>query len=354
MTRARVNRVLVVQTAFIGDVILTLPLVEQAHDFFRPADVDMVVVPRAADVCRNHPDLHDLVIYDKRGADRGVRGFIKLIRLLRSRQYDLALVPHRSLRSALLVALSGIPLRVGFRTLAGRLFFTRSIPRRSDLHEAERNLSLLAGVGIRDVPLSLPHVHPSSQDEEQVRRFLSTIGVQDNTPVAAIAPGTVWNTKRWPHERYVALAGLMAQAGFHVLIIGGPEDEELSRQIAELGDNPRVHSVAGPLSLLQSAEVIRRSRILVANDSAPVHLAVAVGTPVVAIFGATIPAFGFAPYGPHDSIVEVRGLSCRPCSAHGGDNCPIKTFECMLTITPERVWNRVQDVMRKAEKSGQN
>jgi heptosyltransferase-2 len=150
----------------------------------------------------------------------------------------------------------------------------------------------------------------------------------------AIAPGTAWNTKRWPREHFARLAQMLSDAGDRVVLIGGPEDAPLCREIAGAAGRAGVVDASGAFSVLGSAELIRRSALLVCNDSAPLHLAGAVGTPVLAIFGATTPAFGFGPIGPRDRVLETEGLACRPCSIHGGDRCPIGTFECMVRITP--------------------
>jgi heptosyltransferase-2 len=348
-TMGRINRILVIQTAFIGDVILTLPLIQVLKDFFAGAVIDIVVVPRSAEVCSNHPDVGEVVVYDKRGKDKGVGGLLRMVRALRKRRYDLALAPHRSLRSAMLAFLAGIPLRIGFRRSVGRFLFTKRVEYQEDVHEVERNLALLTAVGIESVPKELPRVVPGNKEKLQVDRLLATAGWGPAVRMIAIAPGTVWNTKRWLKERFAELAGMMATEGTKVVLIGGPEDRELCEEIRSQSRSADVLNATGELSLLGSAELIRRCDVAVSNDSAPLHLAVAVGTPVVAIFGATVPEFGFAPYGPHDAVVEVRGLTCRPCSIHGGPECPIKTFDCMKRITAERVYAKVMSVMAKSQ-----
>ena len=161
----------------------------------------------------------------------------------------------------------------------------------------------------------------------------------------AIAPGTVWNTKRWPSDRFAALAEKLVTRGARVVVVGGQDDSGLLTPYLSPGSIPRVAVAAGHLTILQSAELIRRCRVLVCNDSAPMHLAVAVRTPVVALFGATIPEFGFAPTGEHDIVLETKGLPCRPCSIHGGDVCPVKTFVCMMDIPVERVVEAVERLL---------
>lgn len=346
-----IRRVLVYQTAFIGDVILTLPLIQQIREFLGDVEIDVVVVPRAADVCRNHPAIDSIIEYDKRGRDRGWKGVLRLAAQLRERRYEIAIVPHRSLRSAFLALATLAPIRLGFRTLHGRLFFTGTVSRRGDLHEAARNLSLLERLGIRDVPLRPPRVYPSGEDRAAVDKLLESWGIPASRPLAACAPGTVWNTKRWPEDRFGELAKILAGDGYEVALVGGTEDIALCDRIAAAVLPQRIYSAAGRLSLLQSAELIRRCAILVSNDSAPMHLGVAVGTPVVALFGATVPEFGFAPYGPTDRIVEIRNLPCRPCSSHGGERCPIGTFECMLGLSAERVAHSVRLIRESRDAS---
>lgn len=346
-----IDRILIVQTAFLGDVVLTIPLIQVVRQFFVFSKVDLVVVPRAAGLVRTHPDVHQVVEYDKRGTDKGVSGFIKLLRYLRSQKYDLAFVPHRSLRSALLVTLAGIPLRIGFDKSAGRWLYSKTVRYRQNLHEIERNLSLLEALGIHHHAHELPKLYPAPRDVQRIDKLLFDLEVSNPQQLIAIAPGTIWNTKRWLKERYAELAAQLTQERYEIMLIGGEEDKALCREIQALSNSSHVYSAAGMLSTLQSAELIRRCKLLISNDSAPMHLAVAVGTPVVAIFGATVPEFGFAPYGKHDTVVETLGLSCRPCSIHGGDKCPIKTFDCMNAITVEKVRRRVEEVLEKTATS---
>ena len=180
---------------------------------------------------------------------------------------------------------------------------------------------------------------------KKIDEFVASSDLQNEKRLIAIAPGTIWNTKRWLKEQFAALARMLYQKGYAIVLIGGPEDLVLCGQIQELAGDAKIVNASGRLPLLQSAELLRRCRLLVSNDSAPMHLGVAMRTPVVAIFGATVPAFGFAPYGAHDVIVETLGLPCRPCSIHGGEKCPIKTFVCMNNITAERVCEEAMKIL---------
>ena len=335
------KRILVFQTAFLGDVILTLPMIQVLHAHFPDASIDVVTTPKAAEFLSNHPAVREIIKYDKRKTQKGFRGMMAMAIFLRRRSYDLAVVPHRSFRSSVIVAASGIPVRIGFSTAAGKFFYNRIGTYNASQHEVERNLELLKPLNITSDRKVLPTLHPSQEDIHFADKFLFEREILRQNFMIAIAPGSVWNTKRWLPERYAELASLLAHDGYEVLIIGGPEDAELGKMIIDMTKHKQVYNATGKLSLLQSAEVIRRCKALVTNDSAPLHIGVAMRTPVVAIFGATVPEFGFAPYGEHDDVVETKNLPCRPCAIHGGNTCPIGTFVCMKNIETRVVYERV-------------
>ena len=331
------DKILVVQTAFLGDVILTLPLIQRIKKNYPAASIDVVVVPAAANLLENHPAVSDVLPYDKRGTDKGLNGFVRLRKLLAANRYDLAVVPHRSLRSALLTRLAGVPLRIGFDRSSGSHFFNHIVQYRADHHEIERNLSLLEPLGIVESGRELPSFYPTAADSARIDQLFAERRIGGSKGVVAIAPGTIWNTKRWFKERFAEVGKTVSELGYSVVLIGSKEDCELCEEIRQLSGETNVVNSAGILTLRQSAELIRRSRVLLSNDSAPMHLAVAVRTPVIAIFGATVPEFGFGPYGEQDVVVQTTPLACRPCSIHGTKECPIKTFDCMNNITAEKV-----------------
>ncbi len=337
-----INRILVIQTAFIGDAILTLPLIQVLKLNYPQSLIDVIVVPRTAEIFANHSAISKIIQYDKRGRDRGLKGLWRLRTKLNAENYDLIIVPHRSLRSALLAWLLKPTISIGFDRSVGRWLFKKIVYYNPSDHEIERNLALLSPLKLPAVATGLPRLYPSNQDMQIIDSLLRDIGLNRYKNILAVAPGTIWNTKRWPADRFAAVCEQIASENISIVLIGGKEDEALCKEVMEIVQTKNVFSTAGKLSLLQSAELIRRCKVLISNDSAPMHLAVAVGTPVIAIFGATVPEFGFAPRGPCDIVIETDGLQCRPCSIHGEDRCPIKTFECMLSITPEVVVDKVK------------
>ena len=333
------ERVLIIQTAFIGDVVLTSPLVKAVKTTWPAVKTDILVVPRSKNVLENNPNLFKIINYDKRGNDKGIFRFFRLANRLRKNRYDLVLLPHRSIRSAFLAVLTGAKKRFGF-SKGFRYLYTHTVKYNPDIHEVERNLKLLEPLGIEISGIS-PEVYPDDKDEQAIRFLLPDAAWQQ--PVIAVAPGSVWATKRWPQHYYARLAESLAAKGMQVILIGGMEDFDLCERIIKNGPAQTIN-MAGKLSLLQSAALLKRCAALICNDSGTLHLGVAAGTRVIALFGPTVPAFGFYPYGKGHIVIE-KELPCRPCAIHGGNTCPIGTHACMLEITPEAVLNTVLQVI---------
>ena len=333
------KKYLIVQTAFIGDVILATPLAEALHRL-GPCEVHFMAIPAARNLLENNPHVQKVLIYDKRGKHRGLRGMAQQVRLLRRDRYHAAFVPHRSLRSALLVALARIPNRIGFNNSAGAFLFTRKVNYLRK-HEVDRNLDLLRPLGNKPRGLK-PKVVWDAGDALHVHQM--TKAVPADRSWIAFASGSVWATKRWPAERYGELAHrLIRDFGVSVFLIGGEMDRELCNRIQAMAGEGCINT-AGMLTLRQSAALLDRCEVLVSNDSAPVHLAVATRCKVIAIFGPTAPDFGFAPFGEGHEIVE-RKLACRPCSIHGSHRCPIGTHACMMEIQVGEVLERVEKLL---------
>jgi heptosyltransferase-2 len=203
---------------------------------------------------------------------------------------------------------------------------------KKNVHEIIRNLSLLVPIGIVKNEIIAPKLFPCDKDEDIVTRLLYDFSIGEDEKFITIAPGSVWYTKTFPDYKFAKLINILNDFNVKIVLIGGEDDYGLCAKIKVLCKNLKVYNAAGKLTYLQSAELIRRSKVLLTNDSAPLHLANAVGTRVLAIFGATVPEFGFFPYGKDDKIFQISGLKCRPCAIHGGNRCPIKTFDCMNKI----------------------
>jgi heptosyltransferase-2 len=329
---------LVVQTSFLGDMVLTTPLL--AHLAGRGA-VDVVSTPAAAALLANNPHVREVIVYDKRGADRGMRGVLRLARRLRANDYGAAYHAQASARSGALTFLARIPRRVGFATAAGRAFYTDTIAPVDNVHHAARLLSLGMGDAARTMSRAelRPRLYPGATERFAVDALLAEARVGAEESLVALAPGSVWATKRWPYYR--ELAERLAAAA-RIVVIGAAADAPLARDI--LAAAPTAIDATGRLSLLASAELIRRAAVLVTNDSAPLHLASAMDTPTLAIFGPTVPEFGFGPLAERSIVAGRPALPCRPCDRHGPQRCPLGHWKCMRELSAAEVAAMVNDI----------
>lgn len=322
------TRITVIQTAFLGDVILTLPLLAAIRKQWPDIEIQFVTRPEAVSVIETAPRVTSTIAYDKRGSERGLSGWWQVRNKIRAFHPDIVLCPHRSSRSVLLAWHSGAEQRIGFDRAARVPGLTTRIKYRTDAHETARLLDLLEPWTHHQGTGTIPELTLTKQDCEFAESHLT-----GSSKWIAIAPGAVWNTKRYPIERYVETAERLSQDGFRIVAIGGPADEKLCTQIA---DKVNGLSLAGKAKPRESAAVLQRCQLLITNDSAPLHLAQGVGTRTLAIFGATSPQYGFGPQGPNDNVIGLP-IPCRPCRIHGGNQCPEKHFRCMLDLKPELI-----------------
>lgn len=332
-------KILIIQTAFIGDVILTLPVAQVLKREKPDAIIDFLCIPSTSELLINNPFINEVIIYNKRKS--GVKGLFGIAKKIRNENYDVIISPHRSFRSSLIAFLSGCKNTISFDKSDMSSMYKQTVEYVTGIHEIQRNLKLLEPLGIIENKIIKPELFPSDDDKSDIDSLLREKGIAEGRFVC-IAPGSIWFTKRYPKEKYLKLIDTLSRKGIPVFIIGGKDDEELGEY---LSGHENVFNMAGKLSLLESAELIKRAKLLVTNDSAPLHISNAVGTDVVAIFGATIPGFGFYPYGKNDVIFETKGLVCRPCSIHGGNKCPIGTFECMMKISEEDIAVKVMEYL---------
>jgi heptosyltransferase-2 len=330
-TEHRGPALLVPQTSFLGDVVLTTPLLTALRERLAPRRLAVLVRPEAAALLQGHPAVDDVLVDDKRGTDGGVAGLWRVARRLRREGFDLAVCPHRSLRTALLLALAGVPRRIGFDSSRGWFLFHERVSRDPRRHDVARNLALMDAVGgWRGTPCL--HVPVA---EAAAARAAALLDGHGGRPLAVLAPGSVWHTKRWTTAGFAALARGLGERGVSCVLVGAPADAERARRIAAAA-GASVLDLTGRTDLATLTAVIDRSQVLVGNDSAPMHLATARGVPVVAVFCATTPALGYGPYGAETRVVEAD-LACRPCGRHGGRHCPRGTEDCRHLVRPGAV-----------------
>ncbi len=339
MTR---ERILLVQTAFLGDVILTTPLLAAVRRRFPDAELVMAVTPGGASLVGAHPALDRVLIDDKRGRGQGVSGFVRFVRGLRAGRFTIAIAAHKSIRTALALRAAGIPRRIGFATAPAAALYTDRVARPVAAHDRDRLLGLLAPLGITtiDAATARPWIAVDAATRARAAALLAPHA--DGRPLAAICPGSAWRTKRWPLPQFAALIRALAADGYRCLLLGGPDERALTADLQTACGGIAV-DLGGATDLPLLAAVLATVAVAVTNDSAPMHVAAAANVPQVAIFCATVPAQGYGPLGRRAVVVE-RDLACRPCGRHGGARCPRGTDDCMELVTVDEVRAAVAQV----------
>jgi len=330
-----------VRTDRIGDVLLSTPVIKALRDAYPNAYIAMMVAPAAKDVVQGHSYLDEVFIYDKDGLHKSWAGSVRFALNLKKNKFDLAVVLHPANRAHLVAFLSGIPKRVGYNRKMGflltdRLSHTKQLGHK---HESEYSLDMVRYLGVepQDKDLFMP-IRPES--EVWVGQLLRKEGIQEADSLLAIHPGAGCPSKIWPSERFAEAADkLIDKYGFKVLLISGPKDINLAGKVIKNLRHPAVN-LAGKTSVSQLASVFKRCRLVISNDSGPVHIASGVGVPVISIFGRNQKGLGPARWGPRggkDRILH-KDVGCIECLAH---NCR-KDFACLKAITAD-------DVIRAAD-----
>ncbi len=342
------ERLLIAQTGFLGDVILTTPLLSTLRRELDLESLTVLTTPQGRPLVQDHPAVDSVLVDSKHEEDRGFLGMLRTARRLRRQRFTLTVAPHKSFRTALLLALAGIPHRVGFRQSPGWFFYHQTAQRDTDRHEVERILCIMRAFGLDPEACDrTPYVayHPATQTKAQ--RFLDEAGIAASDSVFVVCPGSVWYTKRWTTAGYSTLVRSLAHHYGRVVLCGGSDDVPLAREIEEQAQVAGLLNLAGRADLQTFMALIDRARMVISNDSAPMHLAVARQVPVVAIFCATTPNLGYGPYSDHAVVVEKKELFCRPCRRHGGPSCPRGTEECMHLVTAHDVLAGVDKLLKR-------
>ncbi len=339
------DKVLVVQTSFLGDTVLTLPLLAEIKRRFPGSKLSVLCTPLGQELLADHPVVDEVIVDNKRKTDRGWLGLWRKARLLRSKGFTLALCPHKSFRSGLLLFLACIPLRVGFAESPSAFLFHVRVKRNAEQHDVERNLSILEGLGIEtgecDRVLNLPI---RAEVRAKVFSQFRSLGIDSSKMLVGLHPGSVWPTKRWSAEGFAQLIRMLKEKyPCEILLFGGPGDGAVIAKIQELCGGQGI-SLMNRIALRELPAALGLCRVLVTNDSGPMHIAVAEHVPVIAIFCATTPALGFYPYSANAIVVE-KNLSCRPCSSHGGRRCPLGTEDCIHLIGAGEVFDAVEQLL---------
>jgi len=333
------KRILLIKLSAVGDVIHTLPVLTRLRERYPDAQIDWVITPACEDLVRWHPALDGVISYPRREAF-GAKG-LKMLRQIMGGRYDLVVDMHGQLRTAALVLASGAPVRIGFsRTREGAKYsYTHHIPVPSmDFHAADRNLWLGDLLGF---PTDHPDftIHTPPEAELEADRTLARIGYAGQ-PFAAMFPGTQWETKHWPVEGFVDVCRYLTRRGMKILLAGAGRDQIANDAVARAF--PEATDICGQTSLAGLAAILRRSSLCVTNDSGPMHMAVALGRPLVSAFGPTSPV-RTGPYARPEAVVRT-GVACSPCYIRKTRNCPYG-LRCLTELSSEMMINRIDQVL---------
>ena len=328
-------RILIIHTAFIGDIVLSTPLIKKLRDTYPKAEITYLTTPVGASILRNNPHLNHIIEYDKRGEHKGIKGFWAIAKKLKMEAYNLVITPHRYLRSTFLTFLTGAPIRRGYDSAAASFLYNERVHYDKSKHEVEKLLSFVPKDEGKRYEIE---IFPTELEVEKVDKLLE----KRREKVVVVAPGSKWFTKKWPLEYFNrVIKELEKREDTTVVVVGGKEEMFFNMPLANTTIDLR-----GKTTLLELAEVIRRADIVLTNDSSPIHIASAFpNVRILALFGPTVQKFGFFPWSKNSEVFQVEGLECRPCSIHGGDSCPKKHFKCMLDIKPEMVLERIESIL---------
>ena len=335
------QKILVIQTAFIGDLVLATAIVESLHQQYPQAAIDVVVRKGNEPLFNEHPFINELIVWDKK--QHKYLNWLAILKKIRAKKYDVFINLQRFAATGLWTVLSSANTTIGFDKNPFSFLFTHKVKHdvsAGELHEINRNHALISSLGL--LPLGKPTLYPTKSDYEKVKLYQAEKYI-------TIAPASVWFTKQFPLTAWVSFISELKFEG-PIYILGGPTDKDLGDKImnevislhsktfntsntSTTTASKKIINLSGELGFLASAALQQKAVLNYVNDSAPMHFCSAVNAPVVAIYCSTIPAFGFGPLSTNSFVVETQQkLSCRPCGLHGKKHCPLGHFNCAQTI----------------------
>ncbi len=332
-------KILLVQTSFLGDTILSTPLIAALKEIHPDADIWMMTTPLAAALVKRDPLLAGVIPFAKRGPERGLKGLLRQAAKLRKMNFKIVYSLHRSARTSLLLALSRIPKRVAFTSSKLSFLYTDTRIRPQTQHDVLRNLALISDKFTnRELPDRLRLFAPERSELD--------IEIQSQLPAEGsyilIVPGSAWETKRWSTTGYHQVTKYLTSKGLQVVLMGSADEVEVCRRVA---GNLEVINMAGYGNLNSALYLTKHAKMMICNDSMALHMASACKIPTIAIFCATVPEFGFGPWQNRALIIEKAELNCRPCARHGSRKCPNQSQACMDELPASDVIKAVEQLL---------
>ena len=334
-------KILLAQTSFLGDTILSTPVIAAIKDLFPKADLWMMTTPLAADLVRRDPLLTGVIPLNKRAGDAGLSGLIRMSRRLKSMAFDRVYSLHRSYRTSLLLWMARIPLRIGCHDAKGKFLYHHLKSRDFSQHDVLRNLSILSGEYRINPEFAQMRLYPPKAGE------IDATWKQDLPPsgkYAVLVPGSAWRTKMWNWTGYREVSRYLLKKKISVVLLGASSEKEICDRVAR---DLEVLNLAGRSSISESAFVMQHARVVVCNDSMALHMASALKIPTVVIFCATSPKFGYGPWQNKAIVIEQKDLACKPCRRHGSLRCPNGTEACMRGPQAQEVIQAIEKLVNR-------
>lgn len=337
------GNILVIQTAFLGDAILTLPMIQVLKKKNSDSKLDVLAVPSTEEIFLASPYVDDVIVIDKRVKHKSIRALNNFIKELRKKSYSKIYSPHRSLRSAYITIRMGAKETFGFDNSSLKYAYKNIVKYKQTDHEIQRNLELISINKQDNNWRILPEIIIDEEKKNKVSDFL--IANKIDTEFIAVAPGSVWKTKRYPKEYFCEVIKSLVAKNETVVLIGGENDKLLCDDISD-NLNDKVKNLAGKFSITETIHLLRGAKLLLTNDSAPTHMGMCVDIPVLTIYCSTVPDFGFYPYNSKSKFLSYDKLECKPCGIHGYRECPVKTFDCGYKLLPDVILEEVEKILR--------
>jgi heptosyltransferase-2 len=331
----KMPKFLIIQTAFIGDVVLATGLVEKLHQHFPSAQIDFLVRKGNEALLKDHPKLNEVLVWNKQ--QHKYRNWWRTLKQVRANKYDTVINVQRFPATGLLTAFSGAKEKIGFNKNPFSWLFTKKVKHvisstKNQLHEIARNNELVQH--LTGSLVNKPRLYPSAEDEKRIAPYIKA-------PMITISPASVWFTKQYPADKWLKFIDHLTH-DHTIYLLGAAGDKVLAEQIKKGSSHPGIQVLCGQLSFLQSAALMQHAIMNYVNDSAPMHFASAVNAPVTAVYCSTLPSFGFGPLSDVSFIVEKEEpLYCRPCGLHGRKECPEGHFKCAYDIREEQLLNSI-------------
>ena len=335
------KKALIIQTAFPGDALLTLPLIQYLHKENYASEIDVLCIPATEEIFKASPYVNNVLIIDKKNKHKNILALLKYIKVLKNNNYDAVYSPHRSVRSAIITLMLGINETFGFDNSSLNYAFKNPVHYKIHDHEVKRNLSLTGDDFENGKWKIFPELRIPDSVIEQTDEFIKENSLREK--FITIAPASVWGTKQYPINQFKEVIKLLNVDDNKIVLIGSKKDYELC---SELEINNNVINSAGKFSIIGSAALLKHSKLLIANDSLPAHLGMCADIPVLMLYCSTVPEFGFYPYNNKSTFLSYDDLKCKPCGIHGYERCPLGTFDCGVKLRPELVVEKANELLK--------